>query len=104
MDPEEFLDFAEDERQANELWRKHQAQNQDAWQSVSALAAFLRTLAAAFEQRPDLLADIQVRESPWRYLPEYYGGSGLRNDLRDLLRMVEWGEQQGLKRVRLMLM
>jgi hypothetical protein len=66
----------------------------DEWQQTENLAACVRGLLRALDERPEIASELDIR---WDYVAEGW----LQYDLQDLLRMLEWAIERGATRVRL---
>uniref|UniRef100_A0A7C1JYE6 Uncharacterized protein n=1 Tax=Caldilinea aerophila TaxID=133453 RepID=A0A7C1JYE6_9CHLR len=75
-------------------WRKQMEVNKAAWQSPQELVQCLQAFIQALDNSPDVFRRLGVSE---RYFVEGY----FKQDLVDLLSMVEWARNIGVRQVRL---
>ncbi|NPA06834.1 MAG: hypothetical protein GXO54_05450 [Chloroflexi bacterium] len=74
-------------------WRKQMEINQAAWQPPQALIQSLRAFLQALDSEPDVFEKLGISDA---YFVEGY----FKQDLIDLLRMAEWAQNAGARRVR----
>ena len=77
-------------------WRKQMETNQAAWQPPQELLRCVQAFLQALDSDPDVFSKLGISEP-------YFVKGYFRQDLVDLLRMAEWAQNTGAKRVRLVL-
>jgi len=77
-------------------WRRQMEINQAAWQPPQTLITSLRAFLNALDSEPDVFDKLNISEP-------YFVKGAFKQDLRDLLRMAEWAQEAGARRVRLVL-
>ncbi|GAP62347.1 hypothetical protein ARMA_0770 [Ardenticatena maritima] len=75
-------------------WRKQMEMNRAAWQSPQELIQYLQTFIQALDNSPDVFFRLGVSKP-------YFVKGFFKQDLVDLLRVVEWARDSGVRYVRL---
>ena len=104
MELEQFAVVAASADEAERLWREHLVRSEAAWQPPDELATCVRNLVRALLSERHLFDGLRPRPGLPESTMAYYVGSGLRDDLTDLLLMADWAETFGIRRVRLVAM
>jgi hypothetical protein len=79
-----------------EDWLKEEQREQEAWQPPEMLANCLQALIAKLHNNPDVFSDLAVTDA-------YFIQGYFRQDLLDLLAMVEWATGHGAESMRLVI-
>ena len=86
----ELEDFDMNEEEFNQA----KAQNIASWQSPQVLIDCIQPILAALDENPDIFSVVDVSEN-------YFARGVFKQDLVDLLRMINWANEKGEKKVRI---
>ncbi len=86
----ELEDFDMDE----EEFKQAQAQNLDSWQSPQVLIDCIQPVLTVLDENPDIFSVLGVSAN-------YFTRGVFKQDLVDLLRMINWAKEKGEKKARI---